>query len=297
MIAVTRPEKVFYPEDGLTKGDVVEYYRRAAPLMLPHLRDRPLTMDRRPDGLRGHGFMQKAIPDYFPEWIDRVTVPKEDGRVTHPVCNDEDTLVYLANQACLTPHVWLSRRPRLRQPDRLVFDLDPPEGEVDLARLGARVLRKILTEMDLVPFLMTTGSKGYHVVVPLEPEADFEDVRLFSRLVAEHLVRTRPDRFTVEHRIANRRGRLLLDYFRNAWAQTVVAPYALRARPGAPVATPLDWEELGATPPQRFHLRNVFRRLAQKEDPWRDLDRHRRRLGRAWEILRTLGERKETTGG
>lgn len=296
-VALSNLDKPFYPADGLTKGDVVEYYRRIAPVMLPHMQDRPLMLHRLPNGIDGYAFYQKGVPDYFPEWIPRVTVAKEGGRVTHPLCNDVDTLVYLTNQGTLTNHVWLSRADDVHRPDRLVFDLDPPEGGYAVARRAARELKALLEDLGLVPFLTTTGSKGYHVVVPLVRGPVFEVTRSFGMTVAELLARRHPDVYTTEHRKANRHGRLFLDFTRNAYAQTVVAPYSLRSRPGAPVATPLDWSELGRTEPQRFHLRNVFWRLARKEDPWRGIEAHARPLEPAWSAIQPLVGRHSAPPG
>lgn len=270
-IEVSNPDKVFFPGEGITKGEVVDYYRRVAEVMLPHLEDRPLSMHRFPDGIGAESFFQKEVPDYFPDWVRRVTVRKEGGRVTHVVCEDAPTLVYLADQACLTPHVWLSRADRPDHPDRLVLDLDPPDGGVAETRSAAQATRDLLRELGLECFLMTTGSRGYHVMVPLDRRAGFDTVRGFARRVAQLLVAREPERLTTEHR-KNRRGpRVFLDYFRNGYAQTTVAPYSLRARPGAPVATPIDWEELSGTDPESYTIRNLFRRLAQKHDPWERL--------------------------
>jgi bifunctional non-homologous end joining protein LigD len=270
-IEVSNPDKVFFPGEDIRKGEVVDYYRRVAEVMLPHLADRPLSMHRFPDGLSGESFFQKKAPDYFPDWVRRVTVPKEGGRVTHVVCDDAPTLVYLADQACLTPHVWLSRADRPDHPDRLVFDLDPPAGGVAETRSAARATGDLLGELGLDCFVMTTGSRGYHLMVPLDRRATFDTVRGFAHRVAQLLVARDPERLTTEHR-KNRRGpRVFLDYFRNGYAQTTVAPYSLRAGSGAPVATPIDWEELGGTDPQSYTIRNLFRRLAQKHDPWERL--------------------------
>ena len=291
-IKLSRSEKVLFPEGGITKGDLVRYYRRIAEVMLPHLRDRCLTMHRFPEGLNGEGFYQKDIADYFPEWIDRETVAKEGGEVTHVVCNKAATLVYLANQACLTMHVWLSRTDSLDRPDRVIFDLDPPDDDFAPIRMGARRVRAIMEEVGLAPFLMTTGSRGLHVVAPLDESAHFDEVRDFAHRLAQVLVGRHPEDLTVAHRKNKREGKLFLDYLRNSYAQTSVAPYSVRARPGAPVATPLDWRELDDPDlrPRRYHIGNIFRRLGQKRDPWSGIGRHRRALGPALEALTKLEE-------
>jgi bifunctional non-homologous end joining protein LigD len=284
----TNPERVLFPEEGLTKGEIVDYYRRVAPVMVPHLRGRPLMLERYPEGIGGPGFYQKDIPDYFPSFVHRVEVAKEGGTVVHAVCDDEETLVYLANQGSLTFHTWTSRVDRLHQPDMVVFDLDPPAKGFPVVRTAARRLREVLEDLGLVPFLKTTGSRGLHVVAPLEPRADFEAVRAFAFGVAELLVAMDPGRLTTAVRKAKRGGRVFVDVLRNGYAQTAVAPYSVRARPGAPLSTPLDWDELssGRLTPDRYTVRNLFRRLGAKPDPWsgmagqaRPLDEARRRLG------------------
>jgi bifunctional non-homologous end joining protein LigD len=273
-VAITHPQKALFP-DGLTKAELAAYYERVAPLMLPHVRGRPVHMQRFPDGIDGPELQQKQAPDYFPDIVSRATVPlRRGGTVTHAVIENADTLVYLAGQACITPHVWLSRTGRLDCPDRLVFDLDPPGGDLDPARAAARLLRRVLEEAGLAAYLMSTGSRGYHVVAPLDASAGFDDARSFARDVAAALAERDPDSFTVEQRIAARRGRLYLDTGRNAYAQTAVAPYAVRAIDGAPVACPLEWDELARTDPQRFTVRNVHRRMARRDDPWKDMQAH-----------------------
>lgn len=280
-------DKLMYPADGLSKGDVIDYYGRIAATMLPHTRGKPLTMQRFPNGIDEPGFYQKEAPNYFPDWIDRTNVEVlETGEIQPQVmANNVATLVYLANQACLTPHLWLSRGERLDYPDRLIFDLDPPDGPDHFAPVinAAQRLREDLAEQGLVSFVMTTGSSGLHIVVPLRGDVDFDTARAFARGVADRLAERFPDELTTETRLAQRRGRVFLDYLRNAYGQTAVAPYALRARPGAPVATPLDWPELDHTDigPQRYTVSNIFRRLAQKPDPWRDLAAHAADLAKA----------------
>lgn len=286
-------DKVYYPDDGITKGDVVDYYRRVAPTMLPHLRDRPLNMQRFPDGIAASGFYQKEVPDYFPAWIRRVPVLVEEEGQEQPqvVCDDTATLVYLANQGCITPHLWLSRAGSLRNPDKLIFDLDPPGGDFQVVREAALALRALLAELDLPAFIMTTGSKGLHVALPLDGRATFDDTRELARDIAGLLAAREPKRYTLELRKDAREGRLFLDYLRNAYAATSVAPYALRARPGAPVATPLDWEELDddGLHAGSYTIKNIFRRL-EKRDPWRDFFREPCVLGEARRRLERMRE-------
>ena len=273
-IEVSRPDKVLFPGDGITKADLVDHYARIADVMLPHVRDRPVAMKRFPEGIRGQMFFQKQVPEHFPDWIPRSKVETEEkGTQEHVVIGDGATLAYLAEQACIEPHTWLSRKDRLDHPDQMIFDLDPSGGDVDVVRDCARRLRDALEGVGLDTFLKTSGSKGFHVVVPLDRAADFDTVRTFARGVARVVASRDPDRFTTEQRKGKRRGRVYIDVMRNAYLQTAIPPYAVRALPGAPVATPLDWEELGRVEPQTYTMGNLFRRLAQREDPWKDMER------------------------
>jgi bifunctional non-homologous end joining protein LigD len=288
---IQNPDKALFP-DGLTKRELAGYYERVAETMLPHLRGRPVHMQRYPDGIEGEEIHQKQAPDYFPGFVERAHVPrKRGGAVDHVVIENAETLVYLAGQACITPHVWLSRADRLDNPDRLVFDLDPPSGDLDAVRDAARALRELLEGVGLAAYLQTTGSRGLHVVSPLDRRSGFDETRAFARDVAAMLAGREPRRFTVEARKEKRRGRLYLDTARNAYAQTAVAPYAVRALPGAPVACPLDWRELGRVEPQQYTVRNLARRLARKDDPWADIQRDAGAITEAARQLDQLGAR------
>ncbi|WP_418955556.1 non-homologous end-joining DNA ligase [Streptomyces tritici] len=268
-VEIKRADKVLFPDDGITKADLAAYYRSVARRMLPHLRGRPLMLERHPEGIDGGRFMQKDTPAHFPDWVRRVELPKEDGTVDYAVCDDVPTLLYLADQACVTPHRWLSRADRPDHPDRLVFDLDPPGGDFERAREAARNVRELLDELELPSALMTTGSRGLHVVVALDRRAGFDEVRAFARDAADVLAGRYPDRLTTAARKQARKGRLYLDVQRNGYGQTAVAPYAVRARPGAPVAVPLSWTELDdpELTAQRWTLATIEERLAE-DDPW-----------------------------
>ncbi|KAF4408102.1 MULTISPECIES: non-homologous end-joining DNA ligase [Streptomyces] len=277
---ISRPDKVLFPDDGITKADLVEHYRAVARRMVPQLRERPLMMVRHPDGIAKKALVQKNAPDYFPDWVHRAEMAKEGGTVTHVVCDDAATLAYLAGQACVTPHRWLSRADRPDHPDRLVFDLDPAEGAgFGDVRHAARQVCGLLDSLGLPTLLMTSGSSGLHVVVPLDRQADFDSVRSFARHVAEVLAERHPDRLTTEQRKADRKGRVYLDVQRNAYAQTAVAPYAVRALPGAPVATPIGREELDdpELTARRWTMATIGERLAA-EDPWSGMPRRGRSL-------------------
>ncbi len=289
-VELSNPDKLLFPNDGITKSDLITYYRDVADAMLPHLRDRPLMMHRYPDGIDADGFYQKQIGEYFPDWIDRIEVSKEDGTKTHVVCNNAATLVYLANQGCISPHVWLSRVDRLNCPDQLIFDLDPPGNDFEPVRFAAQRLNELLGELELPSYLKTTGSRGLHVVIPLDRSADFDAVRTFARELASLLADREPKRLTVEQRKDKRQGRLYLDTGRNAYAQTAVAPYAVRPLANAPVATPLDWTELSdkQVDARTYTMKNILRRLGQKRDPWQDIRRHAISLDTARERLQDL---------
>jgi bifunctional non-homologous end joining protein LigD len=271
-VDISNPDKVLFPEDGITKAELVGYYRRIADFMLPHIRGRPLTLIRHPDGIRKQGFFQKSVSDYFPEWIERVTVEKEDGTVTHPLAADAATLAYLANQAAITLHVWTSRAPDLDRPDVVVFDLDPANADFTLVRRAARDVRAVLEDLGLTPYIQTTGSRGLHVVTPVTPSLEFEPVHAFAERVAEVVAGRADHLYTTHKRKAKREGRLFLDTGRNAYAQTFAAPYTVRTKPGAPVATPFEWGELSGVTPRKWTVRNVFRRLGRKGDSWAGME-------------------------
>ncbi|TPQ17280.1 non-homologous end-joining DNA ligase [Streptomyces sporangiiformans] len=291
-VELHRPGKVLFPGDGrnreYTKEDLVAYYRAVAPFMLPHLRGRPLMLERHPDGLDGPRFMQKNLQDHDPDWISRIEVPKEGGTVCHPVCDDTATLVYLADQACVTLHRWLSRVDRIDRPDRMVFDLDPADDDFDAVRRAARWLGELLDRIELPSALMTTGSRGLHVVVALNGHHDFDEAREFARDVAGTLTAEHPDALTTAARKKERGDRLYVDVQRNAYAQTAVVPFTVRARPGAPVATPISWErlddpELG---PRHWTIDDAVDQA--RTDPWSGLLRRGRALGPARRRLDAL---------
>jgi len=273
-IAVSNPDKLLYPSDRISKADVVDYYRDIADVMVPYLRGRPLTMHRFPDGIDAYGFYQQQASEHFPDWLTVVEAPQRSGHgtVRHAVCDNAESLVYLANQAVLEFHTWLSTVDDLNNPDRLVIDLDPSDGvRVGELRDAVRRTCDLIADAGLVPFIQTTGGRGFHVAAPLDTTTTFDDVRAFARDLAERLVRARPDRLTVEQRKNKRGDRIFLDTNRNAYGQTAVTAYSLRARPGAPAATPIDPNELTRVTPQKYRLGNVRHRLATQADPWADI--------------------------
>jgi bifunctional non-homologous end joining protein LigD len=287
---ISHPEKVLFPDDGITKGEVAEYYELVAPLMLPHVRNRPLTMERFPSGIGAQGFMQKNVAKGFPDWLQRVEVPKKGGVVNYPLITDVRSLLWVANQNCITPHVWTSRTPDLYTPDVCVFDLDPSVEDAEVLRNATLLVRDVLAELGLPSWVKTSGSKGYHIVVPLDGSAGFEEVFEFAYDVGRLLVQRDPSTLTQEFLKADRGDRIFVDTGRNGYGATFAAPYAVRPKPGAPVSAPCVWDEIerGDALPQAFNLRNLPARLASTGDLWAGLARRGRSLRRPIERLQKL---------
>lgn len=263
-VKVTHPDKVMYPGDGITKQQVIDYYVKVAPKMIPLIKDRPIVLQRYPEGIKGDSFYQKEAGEYFPDWIKTVTVDLIKGGEQHLVLIDSAaTLAYLANQAALTLHIWLCKRQRIHNPDRMVFDLDPSDPDFGKVKRAAMIMKEVLEAHGYEPSLMTTGSRGLHVIVPLKPERDFDTVHQETHGLAEEARAKDPDLLTTEARIAKRNDKVYLDVARNAYGQTQVAPYSLRAKPEAPAATPIGWNELERLKSAReYNLANIGRRLS-----------------------------------
>ena len=291
---ITHPEKVLFPDDGITKGELCAYYEAVAPAMLPHLRGRPITMERFPAGIERKGFIQKDVTKGFPSWLERVEVEKRDGEpgesVHYPLAGDARALVWLANQNSITPHVWCSRVPRLDRPDLCVLDLDPSAEEPEALRPAALAVRDLLGELELPSYVKTSGSKGFHVVIPLDREGDAEGTRRFALGAGAVLVRRHPSLLTQEFIKADRGGRIFVDTGRNVPGATFAAVYAVRARPGAPVSAPCTWAEVegGTVGPRTFTLRAMAARLDAVGELWSGLDGRRCSLGGATEKLRAM---------
>jgi bifunctional non-homologous end joining protein LigD len=257
--------------------------------MVPHVHGRPINLERYPDGIEGRQLFTQQAPKHLPDWIRRATVPKQGGTVDHVVVDRRETLVYLAGQACITLHAWTSRRDRLDRPDRLILDLDPSVDDFATVRDAAREAGDLFRECGLVPFAMVTGSRGIHVVAPLRRTSEHADVAKVGKAVAAVLAERDPERLTTEFRIDKRGDRIYLDAGRVRWGHTAVAPYSVRARPTAPVATPIAWDELDdpSLDPQGWTLHTLPQRLEQRGgDPWAAIGDHAKGLAQA---RRTLG--------
>lgn len=271
---ITHPEKVLFPHAGITKGELASYYEAVAPMLLPHLVARPLTMERYPSGIAAKGFWQKDAPKGTPRWIQRVDVPKRGGTVHYPIIVDHQGLMWATNLNTITQHVWTSRAPDLHHPDLCVFDLDPPENQTPRGLCTAALeVRNLLAQLELPSWVKTTGSKGYHVVVPLDGTADCRQAAQFAHAVGALLVKRHPDTFTKAFYKAERGGRILMDTGRNEFGATFAVAYTVRAKWGAPVSAPCTWHEIEAcqVAPGAFNVRNMAARLDAVGDLWADL--------------------------
>ena len=241
--------------------------------MLPHVSGRPLTMERYPAGIEKKGFIQKDVSKGYPDWLERVEVEKHRGTVWHPLLNDTRALLWAANQNCITPHVAASRVPHLERPDLCVFDLDPSDEDFAVLRRAALAVRDTLAELDLRSWVKTSGSKGFHIAVPMDAQTRFEELAQFAHGVGALLVKRDPGYLTQEFLKSDRQGRILVDTGRNAPSATYAAPYAVRPRPGAPVSAPCTWTELESEQitPQSFRLESMPARVQQVGDLWGDL--------------------------
>jgi bifunctional non-homologous end joining protein LigD len=272
-VRISHPDKVLFPDDGITKKELADYYAAVSGAMVPHVRDRPLNLWRWNAGIDHDVVVQQAIPKGAPEWVRRVTVSRrKGGEIEKVVGGEAATLVWMANQNCVTPHAWTARSDRPDHPDRIIFDFDPPDDggtQFEAIREGALALGDILRDRGLTPYAMTSGSRGLHVVAPIRRGPESDVVRTVAGALAEEVAAALPDTLTTSWRKEGRGGRVLVDAARNTYAQTAVAAYAVRAKPGAPVATPLAWEELSDAElsPRRWTLRDVPDRVA-RGDPW-----------------------------
>jgi len=291
---ITHPEKVLFPDPGITKGELCAYYEAVAPSMIPHIRGRPVTMERFPAGIGKKGFIQKDVSKGFPSWLERVQVEKrndEAGESVHyPLVGDARSLVWLANQNSITPHVWISRVPKLRQPDLCVLDLDPSAEDPRSLRTAALAVRELLDEFGLPSYVKTSGSKGFHILVPLDGEGDAESVWRFAHGAGAVLVKRYPQLLTQEFIKVDRGDRILVDTGRNMPGATFAAVYAVRARPGAPISAPCTWAEIegGAVGPRTFTLRTMAARIGDVGELWSGMEARRCSLREATAKLRSM---------
>jgi len=288
----TNLDKVLYPREGYTKRDVLRYYDAVAPLLLPHLQDRPLSLRRYPDGIEGESFFQKHARPDAPSWlrIEPITMEESKEPTRFVVANDRASLLYLANLACIDQNPWMSRIGTLENPDFILIDLDPQECGYERVVEAAQLIRQKLDLLGLAGYPKTTGGHGMHVYVPVEPGYTYEQTRAFAEILARWVAAEKPDLFTMPRPVARRvKGKVYFDYLQNAFGKTISAPYVLRAHPGALVATPLAWHEIvPSLVPTRFHLRNALDRFAGVGDLFRPVLQSRQRLEPALEQLAVL---------
>jgi bifunctional non-homologous end joining protein LigD len=291
-LTFTNLNKLYYPKEGYTKRDLINYYSQVADLILPHIRDRALSLRRYPDGIEGESFFQKDASEHFPDWlrVEPIYSAHNDAPIRFVVADDTASLLFLANLGCIDQNPWMSRMSSLENPDFLLIDLDPQECSYDKIIEAAQLVRQKLDLLELYGYPKTTGGDGMHVYVPLEPVYSYEQVRSFAQLISLLVISERPELFTT-HRAVSRRekGRVYFDWAQIATGKTISAPYVLRAYPGAPVATPLEWREvrLGLLPEQ-FHLRNVLERFARVGDLFAGVIQKPQRIEKALEKLDSL---------
>jgi len=291
---ITHPEKVLFPDPGITKGELCAYYEAVAPSMIPHVRGRPITMERYPAGIERKGFIQKDVSRGSPSWLERVEVEKRGdgagGSVHYPLVGNVRSLVWLANQNSITPHVWVSRVEKLQQPDLCVFDLDPSSEDPQSLRTAALAVRELLDELELPSWVKTSGSKGFHILIPLDGEGDAESAWRFALGAGAVLVARHPDLLTQEFIKADRGERIFVDTGRNLPGATFAAVYAVRARAGAPVSAPCTWAEIegGRVGPRTFTLRAMAARIGEVGELWSGMDDGRCSLRAATAKLRTM---------
>jgi len=273
-VQVSNADRVVFPDDGITKGEVVAYYESVAAMMLPFVAGRALTVERYPRGTGAKGFMQKNAPDHFgDDLIDRHEVPKEDGGTTvYPVVNETDAIAAFANLGVITFHAPPSTVDDEWHPDWAIWDLDPPPGEFDLVREAAELMRDALEGFGISPVLMTSGSNGYHLRVRIIPDVEADIVAGITRGTSALAVAAHPEKLTLAFRKADREGRVFVDWLRNAPYSTSVVPWSLRARTGAPVAVPISWDEVGAVDPDGIRFAEVSDRFDR--DPWTEMVPH-----------------------
>jgi bifunctional non-homologous end joining protein LigD len=275
-LELTHLDKIFWPKEGYTKGDLIEYYDKISSYILPYLKDRPESLNRHPDGIKGESFFHKNILDH-PKWVKIVPMySKTEEKTVHwLICNDKDTLLYMANLGCIEINPWNSRYQHRLHPDYLILDLDPEDVEFGEVIKTAKMVKTVLEELKIVGYLKTSGKRGLHILIPLGAKYTFKQTRQFAQLLAGYISKRLPDTTSVTRDPHKRQKRVYIDYLQNRPGQTLAAPYSLRPVAGATISTPLEWEELkpGLLPSQ-FTIRTIFLRLKKHGDPWRDLLKH-----------------------
>lgn len=291
-IRLSHLDKILFEKPTITKRDLVAYYYHIAPFMIPLIKQHPLSLLRFPRGIHHEKFYQKRVPASFPQWITRVRVKHRQihGSSNYIVCNDQATLVYLANYICV-PHIWLSKKDKLDYPDRMIFDLDPSiTTPFSLVCTTALWLKQFLESVGMHPFAMITGSRGIHIVVPLKRTETFDSVRTFARKIANMTAAHNPEQITTEIRKEKREQKIFIDYLRNAYGATSVAPYAIRTYKKAPIAMPISWDEVNdpQLTSQRYTIGNIVTRLETTPDPWKDFYKKAISLKKPKRILERL---------
>jgi bifunctional non-homologous end joining protein LigD len=263
-IEISHPDKIIFSEKNISKRDMLTYYSKIAKYILPYLKNRPLTLQRFPDGIDQNGFYQKNASKYFPDFIERVEIKTEDGTNEQVICNDKKSLIYLVNQGTVSFHTWLSKYNELQKPNKVIIDLDPSDNDFNKVKKAAKVIKDFFEVRYNTPKLMTTGKNGLHIWCYINPDTEFDDVRTTLKKNIEELVKAHPDLLTAEVRKEDRNGKIFIDYLRNAYGQTSVCPYSLRANSECGIATPIKWSELNRlSSAGRYSIDNIFRRLGQ----------------------------------
>jgi bifunctional non-homologous end joining protein LigD len=276
---LTHPDKIWFPKSKFTKQDIANYYTKIAPYFLKYVKNHLIVLLRFPNGITNESFYQKQIPDYFPAYIKRKTIDLKKGeKQTVIIIANQKSLNYLVNQGTITFHSWLSNTKKINNPDKIIFDFDPATKDLKSLRLAVTEMKKIIEKHELVPFLMTTGSKGYHIVIPIKPEHSFDVIREFAKKLAQELADKYPNLMTTNPKLETRKNKIFIDYLRNSYGATAVAPYSVRAIEKAPVATPITWQELSKANPQKYNVKNIFKRLASKGDVWKKFEKSRKKL-------------------
>jgi bifunctional non-homologous end joining protein LigD len=293
-VKLTSPDRVLYPDDGITKGDLFEYYRQVGVAIVPHLKDRPFTMKRYPHGIAGEVFFQKQAPKGMPNWIPTRqfrTLPREGGPrlVDFPLVNTPEAVLYMVQMNCIDMNAWYSRVDKPDRPDFVLFDLDPPDGGFELAIEVAHLIRELLDELELPGYVKTSGADGIHVVAPITRRSTFEQTYHFAEQASRLLERRHPGKLTTEWLKKKREG-VLVDHRQNGHGKTIASVYSVRPKPGAPVSTPLRWEEL--TPevrPRDFGMAEALERIERHGDLFAPVLREPRPLAPAARKLERLG--------